>query len=52
VLELVADEILGERIQRGPVPLDEAFAIAEQIAGALGGRSTNSGNVPEFPSTL
>ena len=35
VLELVDGESLDKRIARGPVPLDEALAIAEQTAEAL-----------------
>ncbi|HYX21183.1 MAG TPA: serine/threonine-protein kinase, partial [Thermoanaerobaculia bacterium] len=35
VLELVGGETLAERIARGPVPVDEALAIARQIADAL-----------------
>ncbi len=35
VMELVEGEDLSERIQRGPVPLEEATAIALQIAEAL-----------------
>jgi serine/threonine protein kinase len=35
VMELVLGETLAERIKRGPVPLDEALAIAKQIAEAL-----------------
>ena len=35
VLELVEGETLGERISRGPMPLDEALPIAKQIAEAL-----------------
>ena len=35
ILELVEGETLGERIARGRVPLDEALAIARQIADAL-----------------
>ena len=35
VLELVPGETLAERISRGPVPLEEALAIARQIADAL-----------------
>jgi serine/threonine-protein kinase len=34
-MELVEGEDLSERIARGPVPADEAVAIAEQIAEAL-----------------
>ena len=36
VLELVEGDTLAERIARGPVPLKEAIAIAQQIADALG----------------
>jgi len=35
VLELVAGETLADRIARGPIPIDEALAIANQIAEAL-----------------
>ena len=35
VLELVDGETLAERIDRGPIPLDETLAIAAQIAAAL-----------------
>jgi len=35
VLELVKGEILAERIARGPIPIDDALAIAKQIADAL-----------------
>ena len=35
VLELVEGETLAERIAPGPVPVDEALAIARQIADAL-----------------
>src|SRR5215831_5777447 len=35
VMELVEGEDLSERIARGPIPLDEALAIANQIATAL-----------------
>jgi eukaryotic-like serine/threonine-protein kinase len=35
VMELVDGEELAERIARGAVPLDEALAIAKQIADAL-----------------
>jgi eukaryotic-like serine/threonine-protein kinase len=35
VMELVEGEDLSERVARGPVPLDEALAIALQIAQAL-----------------
>src|SRR5215510_680967 len=35
VLELVEGPTLADRIARGPVPLDEALAIARQIADAL-----------------
>lgn len=35
VMELVDGPTLAERIQQGPVPVDEALAIAKQIAEAL-----------------
>ena len=35
VLELVEGETLGERIAAGPMPVDEALAIARQVADAL-----------------
>ncbi len=35
MLELVEGETLAERIAAGPIPLDEALAIARQIAEAL-----------------
>ena len=35
VMELVGGETLAEKIARGPLPLDEALPIAQQIAEAL-----------------
>src|SRR5262249_10273239 len=35
VLELVDGETLADRIARGPIPVEEALAIAKQIAEAL-----------------
>ena len=35
VMELVEGDTLADRIARGPIPLDEALAIAKQIAEAL-----------------
>jgi eukaryotic-like serine/threonine-protein kinase len=35
IMELVDGETLADRISSGPIPVDEALAIAKQIAGAL-----------------
>jgi serine/threonine protein kinase/Tol biopolymer transport system component len=35
VMELIEGPTLAERIAHGPIPLEEALAIAKQIAGAL-----------------
>ena len=35
VMELIEGPTLAERIKEGPIPLDEALAIAKQIADAL-----------------
>src|SRR5918992_1311331 len=35
VMELVVGEDLAARVGRGPIPIDDAIPIAEQIAGAL-----------------
>jgi serine/threonine-protein kinase len=35
VLELIDGQTLADRIEQGPIPLDEAFTIARQIAEAL-----------------
>jgi len=34
-MELVSGETLAERIERGPIPIEEALGIARQIAAAL-----------------
>ena len=34
-MELVPGETLAERIRRGAIPVEEALAIAKQIAEAL-----------------
>jgi serine/threonine protein kinase/Tol biopolymer transport system component len=35
ILELVEGETLADRLSRGPIPLQEALPMAQQIAGAL-----------------
>jgi hypothetical protein len=35
VLELIQGPTLGERLGRGAIPIDEALAIARQVAGAM-----------------
>src|SRR4051812_36695553 len=35
VMELIDGETLAERIKQGPIPLDDALKIAQQIAEAL-----------------
>ena len=47
VMELVPGQTLAERMQRQPVPADEALAIARQIAEALQGGA--SGNLARWP---
>ena len=37
VMELVEGPTLADRIAQGPIPIDEALAIAKQIAAALEG---------------
>src|SRR5687767_15978793 len=39
VMELVEGPTLADRILEGPIPIDEALAIAKQIAEALEARS-------------
>ena len=39
VLELVEGPTLAERIEEGPIPVDETIAIARQIAEALEGEA-------------
>jgi serine/threonine protein kinase len=39
ILELVEGPTLAERIEQGPIPPDEALAIARQIADALEART-------------
>lgn len=38
VMELAEGPTLGERIKEGPIPLEETFAMARQMAAALGAR--------------
>src|SRR5438874_8186397 len=35
VMELIEGPTLAERIEQGPIPIEEAIAIVRQIAGAL-----------------
>ena len=41
VMELVDGDTLADRIEHGPIPLDEALTIARQIADALDSAHTN-----------
>jgi serine/threonine-protein kinase len=35
ILELVEGETLADRLERGPIPIEEALPIAKQVADAL-----------------
>src|SRR5687767_4248579 len=51
VMEFVDGEDLSVRIRRGPIPLDEALPIAQQIAAALEAAFTTLATAPDadFP---
>jgi serine/threonine protein kinase len=50
VMELVEGPTLADRIEQGPIPVDEALPIAKQIAEALRHRHTTS--TPRPPPLL
>ena len=44
ILELVDGETLSERLNRGPIPLNDALQLASQIAEALARQHTSAGS--------
>jgi eukaryotic-like serine/threonine-protein kinase len=60
ILELVEGETLAERLQRGPMPIEEALMVARQIADALDAahekgivhRDLKPGNIKITPNGL
>ena len=46
VLELVEGPTLAERIEQGPIPVDEVIAITKQIGDALEASSLNTTALP------